>query len=333
MRIFKLFAIHLYLILCFVISCGGGKESKINNDGGAVSMGGSGDAGLYSTGQGGLILNLGGQSDYDAGVEMGGAPVYMLPSDFTKGKFGGYKLGSEYTGNMGDSGGMSSECGTQILGIVRDFRGNNEVNGHPDFEHFFGNTPSLGIVKEDLGIDQKPIYSGSGPIIDPNNNQQTTSKEYFDEWYRNIDGVNGPYIVYFYFEPNGNILSFESTAFFPLDKAGFGNTPGQMHNFAFTTEVHTKFDYKGGEVFSFIGDDDVWVFINNKLAIDLGGLHSKQTKSISLDVVAKDLNIEVGKNYNLDLFHAERHTIESNFRIDTNLSFTNCGTIVDGPLK
>ena len=35
--------------------------------------------------------------------------------------------------------------------------------------------------------------------------------------------------------------------------------------------------------------------------------------------------------YDLDLFHAERHTNESNFRVDTNLAFVNCGTIIDEP--
>jgi len=73
------------------------------------------------------------------------------------------------------------------------------------------------------------------------------------------------------------------------------------------------------------------VFINNKLAIDLGGLHSKQTDSISLDTQAAALGIKVGAAYNLDLFHAERHTSASNFRVDTNLEFTNCGTIVPEP--
>jgi fibro-slime domain-containing protein len=39
------------------------------------------------------------------------------------------------------------------------------------------------------------------------------------------------------------------------------------------------------------------------------------------------LGIEKGKVYPLELFHAERHTTASHFRVDTTLTFVDCGTI------
>ena len=82
------------------------------------------------------------------------------------------------------------------------------------------------------------------------------------------------------------------------------------------------------------GDDDLWVFINKRLAIDLGGLHSQQTDTIDLDDEAARLGLTRGTVYSLDLFHAERHTNQSNFRIDTNLYFVDCGIIVpDEPVR
>jgi fibro-slime domain-containing protein len=272
----------------------------------------------------------------------------MLPADYTKATMGGFKLGPPVdigagggTSTAGASGvaGSSTGCGTAILGVVRDFKGKNEPDGHPDFETYKGPDASKGIVKDTLGDDQKPVYNGSGPIVDPKNGQQTTSKMDFDQWYRGTANVNKPYVVYFYFQPNDGVLTFQSSAFFPLDGKGWGNTCAEDgatckkwdHNFGFTTEVHTQFNYMGGETFSFTGDDDLWVFINHKLAIDLGGLHPQTTDKIFLDKDATKLGIKVGQTYDLDLFHAERHTDASNFRVDTNLAFTNCGTIIEEP--
>jgi fibro-slime domain-containing protein len=218
---------------------------------------------------------------------------------------------------------------------VRDFKGVNEPGGHPDFEAFAGSAETTGLVQMALGPDDKPVYGGKcdmpGVTAACPYDQQMTSKTNFDQWYRYTANVNKPYLVYFQFAPNGNKYSFESLFFFPLDNAGWGNSgkgeDGKQHNFGFTTEVHTTFKYNGGEQFTFIGDDDLWVFINKKLAIDLGGLHPMRSHTVDLDAAAGELGIAKGKVYPLELFHAERHTTASTFHVDTNLNFVDCGTI------
>jgi len=102
--------------------------------------------------------------------------------------------------------------------------------------------------------------------------------------------------------------------FFPLDGKGFGDD-WYGHNFGFTLELNTKFTYESSQVFSFRGDDDIWVFINNKLAIDLGGVHGPESASVSLNT----LSLTEGEDYNLDIFFAERHVVGSSLAFTTNI--------------
>ncbi len=108
--------------------------------------------------------------------------------------------------------------------------------------------------------------------------------------------------------------------FFWLDGKGFGTEPaGSGHNFAYTMELHHEFTYKGGEFFNFSGDDDVWVFINGKLAIDLGGVHGSQSASLNLDNEAAKFGLVKNRKYMFDFFYAERHTSQANCLITTNI--------------
>lgn len=238
--------------------------------------------------------------------------------------------GGTSSGGNGDGVGATGngECSPNLTGLVRDFKGADEDGGHPDFEAFSGADASEGIVQDLLGKDQKPVYKPKGPMMSQYG-QQTTSKERYDQWYRNTDGVNEAIQFTVPLTPMGNgISSYDNGAFFPIDDQGFGNYKNSGHNFSFTFELHTTFTYRGGEVFTFTGDDDLWVFVNGHLGIDLGGLHPEKSRMISLDAVADDFGMKIGGSYPLDLFHAERHTSASHFRVDTSIVFTNCDPII-----
>jgi fibro-slime domain-containing protein len=75
------------------------------------------------------------------------------------------------------------------------------------------------------------------------------------------------------------------------------------------------FQYRGGESLTFSGDDDVWIFVNRRLALDLGGMHTRLERTLTLDQSAAALGLTVGKLYEIALFQAERHSTGSNFKL------------------
>lgn len=136
----------------------------------------------------------------------------------------------------------------------------------------------------------------------------------------NADNPMTNVIIYdslcFLLEPNSSgVYQFADDDFFPIDDRGFGNENFD-NNFGFTMEMHIKFKYQKGLTFTFRGDDDVWAFINDKLVMDLGGLHTYMDGYIDLDTIP---GLVVGQQYNFDLFYAERHSVESHIHITSNV--------------
>jgi fibro-slime domain-containing protein len=120
----------------------------------------------------------------------------------------------------------------------------------------------------------------------------------------------------FNYVPNSaGMYQYFNPAFFMLDGKGF-DKEGLDHNFSFTMELHSEFTYRKELRFDFEGDDDVWVFINGKLALELGGIHGAEDGAIDLDTIS---GMSIGKKYSFDLFYAERHTTQSDIKITTNL--------------
>ena len=93
------------------------------------------------------------------------------------------------------------------------------------------------------------------------------------------------------------------------------------HNFGYTAKIQATFEYVPGQYFDFYGDDDVWVFIDNRLAVDIGGQHAQVAGAVDLDTIGQNTGNKLvpGKTYDFHIFYVERHTGSSNFRMRTSI--------------
>lgn len=194
---------------------------------------------------------------------------------------------------------------------VRDFS-----DTHPDFQNFYSGLEQ-GLVATPLDADGKPVFVGA-PNQGAINSQAT-----FSQWYRDVPGVNQKTtktLLVEETEPGSGIFRYENLAFFLIDDELMGNE-GRNHNFHYTMEWHGFFTYRGGEVFNFLGDDDIYLFVNGNLVVDIGGVHTEEVGSVDIDT----LGLTIGEVYPFDLFYAERFTDESHLTFETSIEVKSDG--------
>lgn len=256
----------------------------------------------------------------------------------------------------------------QLPIILRDFH-----SSHPHFEVNPGTgVRDPGMVLANLATNGKPAYrvafgsSGRAHSMDVTTANASDARALtdaqittnFNQWYV-TDGTNNSQVL--------DLLTLSETPagsgsyqfarsgtnqFFPLDGKGFNeNTTagaGNIHNFHFTSEARQWFTYDStatpAPLLTFSGDDDVWVFVNGKLAVDLGGIHGELTGSVQLlgstgqssctripavtgTCTNPGLTLDPNGVNEIAVFQAERHVTQSNYTLTMkgfNAPFTSC---------
>lgn len=136
--------------------------------------------------------------------------------------------------------------------------------------------------------------------------------------------------------------SVTAKQFYPIDGLGYdailGDTTDKANDSGSNRPEHpngnyalrgeAQFIYRDDLYFEFSGDDDVYMYINGVLALDLGGAHGICTKRVNLKDVAQQCHLTEGEVATFTFFYMERNSDASNFKIETNMELVKRGISV-----
>jgi fibro-slime domain-containing protein len=236
---------------------------------------------------------------------------------------------------------VDGECQYMMAATVRDFS-----MDHPDFEFpgLQGDFLLKGMVQPTLGPNRHPVRSTAA-------SKPPVTFDTFDSWWTTDSANANPKLRSYesctdipmskssdglweydsyrdsptdhgFWPVEGTLNHFPAEAMAscyvmpPPDSTNW-KTNGPKRNGNFCMESHATFIYQKGQRFAFRGDDDVWVFIDDKLAVDLGGVHTPKSDSVDLD----KLSLTPGKEYKWDFFYCDRQPCGSSLRIKTSIFF------------
>jgi fibro-slime domain-containing protein len=235
-----------------------------------------------------------------------------------------------------------------VPAVYRDFRFHHPSDFEPGV--IGQQDASPGMVESDLDSDGKPVFTGitgNGVHVESPSSFATWYRDVTgvnhttvgslamwtsgSGYYVNRYGPNGEQWDQtqdgnpFFFPVDGDTFTpasefgpaqappdYDTTRTWPYDLDSSGHE--RLHNFSFTSELHhwLKYDARNPVTLTILVDDDGWVFIHGKLAIDVGGIHMPVTRSLTVDATAAAaLGLVDGGVYEIAVFQAERQTTSS----------------------
>lgn len=154
-----------------------------------------------------------------------------------------------------------------------------------------------------------------------------TSAETFGEWFEDRAGVNLSNSLSIELERVGGMFRFSTERFNPIDGQLLGNE-GRSSNYFFTYVIDAQFEFEAcaEQYIAVSGGDGLWVYVDDQLGVDLGGLASGQPQRLDFD----RLELDDGRTYSIRIFYAQRSAAATGFSIETNVRLLQPGAFALG---
>ena len=197
---------------------------------------------------------------------------------------------------------------------------------------YYNRAIETGMTEPTLDENYLPIARGGNLLPDRG------MKNDFGRWFNTVDGKSKNYASTIDLRYDGTTASFsyENDDFYPLTKIVVPdesvNSDGKNHLFTFNLGVPFEVMGEGKEAFSISADDDTWVYVNDKIVLDMGGIHGVTSGRFKIQdngevytAVADEalaysgVKLNKGEAAVVRIFHADRDSAESAIR----MSFSN----------
>ncbi len=154
-----------------------------------------------------------------------------------------------------------------------------------------------------------------------------SSASSFAQWFADVPGQNlsTRQIIQMARDAQGHYV-YSTSNFDPINGALYGNQSATANRgFTFSIDAEMSYCKCAGQFLEFAGDADAWVFVNGKLALDMGGAHGTQSQVVDMD----RLDLPDGQPARIQMFFAPRSSTAS-FTLKSN-AVMSTRTTIDAP--
>jgi len=195
---------------------------------------------------------------------------------------------------------------------------------------YYNSMIETGLTEATLNKEFLPVaVEGAGKLL-----SNRGIDDGFLRWFSTVEGKSKNYAgtIGLKYEAETASFKYEDEEFYPLNDVSVPaesvNADGNNHLFSLNLGVPFQVLMDGREQFEITADDDTWVYVGDKIVIDMGGIHAPTTGRFTISengeiyaevedggMAYSGVRVEAGAGTIVRIFHADRNSTESVFKI------------------